>query len=120
MREGLSKKFWTPLFWFPQIQIFGPHGTNMFEIYGPPLKYSIPPQLLLLTPFARIQRGVQIFQLNLPVYINLALTCCIQLTTPVSIRESDKNIWTPSEIFWSIKSRATELEKAISLNHTNL
>ena len=52
--EGVVTKNWTP--WFKYIEKFGPPGTKMFEIYGPPLKYFIPLQNSLLTPFALIQR----------------------------------------------------------------
>ena len=47
----------------------------MFEIYRPPLKYIIPLQNLLLTPFARIQRGVQISSAEIinPAILSLPL-----------------------------------------------
>ena len=63
----LSWKIWTPYFGSPQskyIEIFGPPRTKILEIYGSPLKYFIPLQNVLLTPFLHIQRGVQIFHLK--------------------------------------------------------
>ena len=53
-RDGTVTKNWTPYFRSPRSQIFGPPGTKMFEIYGPPMKYFIPLQKLLLTSLACI------------------------------------------------------------------
>ena len=80
----LSQKLWSPYFGSPQ--------SKYIEIFGPPeqkcLKYFVPLQIFLATSFARIQRRVQIFQLKYSIpclYYILALSCCIQLTTTLSI-----------------------------------
>ena len=65
----------------------------MFEIYGPPLKYSIPPTNFIINTICTHLKGspdISAEIIDPPVYIILALTCCIQLTIPVSIRNSDK------------------------------
>ena len=58
-----------------------------FDLFVRSTTQSAARENLSLTPFARIQRGVLKFQLkySIPPVTILALTCCIQLTTTVSI-----------------------------------
>jgi len=60
-RKGLLWKNWTPYFGSPQSKKFGPPGTKMFEIFGPPSKIFYLPLKNLAKHFPRVWRGSKYF-----------------------------------------------------------
>ena len=67
----MSRKNRTPLFWFPPVQIFGPLGTKIFEMFDPLWNILSPLQILSKHYFHVCIKGVQYFTWNnwSPIYI---------------------------------------------------